>query len=243
MSNGLRTRRRRTRKKKYRRATAPTSGARRNPPNRLRLQKILPVGFPKTTMVKLRYVDSVYLDPTTSTVAQYVMSANSLFKPQVAIGGHQPMNFDQWAQLYNHYTVVGAKITCTAHSGAVSNADGCFIGVNLQDDTSLSTDPSTILEQGLTRYKFFNQTYAAGAGNGRTVSKTFSAKKFFNITNILDNTGRLGAGVGASPTEQAYFIIMVGPPPTSTVDISSILVTYKIDYICVFAEPKGQPQS
>lgn len=233
-------------RKKSRRTTKRSSGVRKRNYKRrtgFRIQRILPVGFPKTTMVKLRYVDSVYMDPGFGVAAQYYMSANSLFKPQAASGGHQPMNFDQWALLYNHYVVVGSKITCTAHSGSTSNADGCFIGVNLQDDQSLSTDPSTLLEQGLTRYKFFNQTYAAGSGNGRVVRHGFSAKKFFNLSNPTDNIKRIGAGIGASPAEQAFFCILVSPPPTSTVDIGSILVTYVIDYIAIFSEPKGQSQS
>lgn len=208
-----------------------------------RPQGILKTGFPRTTMVKLRYVDSCDLDPGAGTVAQHVFSANSCFDPNVTGFGHQPMNFDEWSSLYNHYVVVGSKITATLHLGTGVGANGSLFGINLQDDTSVSTDPSTLMEQSLTKYKLANYANTQNSGNGSVVTKGFSCKRFFNIANPTDNITRVGAGIGSSPIEAANFIVFFGPPPGVVTDYTSVNATVVIDYIVMFSEPKGQSQS
>lgn len=206
-----------------------------------RPQRLLTVGFPKTTAVKLRYVDGISLNPVVGSLASYIFSSNSIFDPNYSGVGHYPMNYHTWSALYNHYIVVGAKIKVTFNFGTTVMADGIVYGVNVQDDASYTIDPTTMMEQGLTRYKISN----ANSFKPRpvTVSAGFSTKKFFNIVNPLDNIQRLGAAFGANPTERAYFVIFVGPTPASTVDLSAVMCTVQIEYICVFSEPKEQPLS
>jgi len=208
-----------------------------------RPQRLLRVGFPKTNMVKLRYVESVSFDPGLGTLGQYIFSANNVFDPNVTGIGHQPMCYDQWAALYNHYVVVGSKIKAQFFYGSnvTTNTEGFLCGINLQDDASLSTDPSTVMEQGLSKYRFGAAIGTTNASRGIMVTKGFSAKKFFNITNPTDNYSRIGAGVGSSPTETANFIVFAGTPATD--DLPFVKLTVIIEYIVIFSEPKGQSQS
>lgn len=208
-----------------------------------RPQHIVRTGFPRTNMVRLRYVDGFSLDPSAGTLATHVFRANSIYDPNYTSLGHQPMNTDLWAQLYNHYTVVGAKITLHVHNAAGSGSDGLLAGVILTDDATYSVDPVTIMEQGLARYRLTNATLSSNKGNGLKVSKTFSAKRFFNVTNPMDNTNRIGAMFSANPVELSHFVCFVGAPPGSLVDYVSMRCTVVIDYICIFSEPKEQPQS
>lgn len=208
-----------------------------------RPQRLLRIGFPKTTMIKLRYVDGIALNPGIGTLAQHFFRANGAYDPDTTGGGHQPMNWDMWTALYNHYTVVGAKITCRFHDNATAYGNGMLAGIILSDDTTVTTDASTVMEQGLARYRMANASPSANAGRGLVLSKGFSCKKFFNITNPTDNTNRLGAGVTALPTEQAYFCVFLGAPPNSVIDFASHQVTVQLDYIVIFSEPKEQPQS
>jgi len=76
-----------------------------------------------------------------------------------------------------------------------------------------------------------------------TLTKGYSAKKFYNITNIGDNIDRLGAGILANPSEEACFSVFAGPTPGSATDIGTVYVTVSIDYIVMFSEPKEQVQS
>lgn len=207
-----------------------------------RPQKILKVGFPKTTMVKLRYVDSIVIDPGVSTLATYAFRANSCFDPDFTGTGHQPMNFDMWATLYNHYTVVGSKIRCNFF-GSIGSSKAVVSGINLSDDTTFTNDASTMMEQGLSRYHLAYENPVANKGNGSYVTKGYSCKKFFNLTNPTDNSDRIGAPVSTNPAELAYFIVFVGGLASSADDPSAYRINVMIDYVVVFSEPKEQPQS
>jgi len=205
-------------------------------------QRLLTVGFPKTTMVKLRYVDYATLNPGIYTVGTAIFKANGCYDPNTSGTGHQPMGFDQWASFYNHYIVVGAKITAVLNTSSTVYS-GCIFGINLNDDLTMSTDIGTVMEQGLSKFKMANFNTTSGSGNGIRVSKGFSCKKFFQVTNPLDSLSRLGALTTADPTDTANFIVFFGAPPGDGNDFASINATVTIEYIVIFSEPKDLPQS
>lgn len=206
-----------------------------------RLQKQMPVGFPKTNMVKLRYVDQITLSPGLSTVGPWVFCANSLYDPSVTGTGHQPSGFDQWSVFYNHYIVVSSKITVSATlltAGTESGSVG-ILGITLADDPTSSSNVTTLLEQPTTTHTtltFNNQSRPA------KISKTYSTKKFYNITNVSDNFSRLGSVISSNPTEQAFFNVFVGSGNTS-LDPPSVNCLVVIEYLAMFSEPKELAQS
>jgi len=208
-----------------------------------RNQSLIRTGFPRTTMVKLRYVEGVTINAAAAQVGYHYFRANSVYDPNYTGGGHQPMNFDLWAQLYNHYVVVGAKCTAYFHDDNNASSQGVLFGIALTDDHITTSDASTIMEQGTTTYRMGNGGPADNSGKGLKVVRKFSAKKFFNITNINDNIARLGAGVTSDPTELAFFSIFCGHTPGSTSDLAAHLVTVVLEYLVIFSEPKEQGQS
>lgn len=206
-----------------------------------RPQNYIKTGFPKTTMVKLRYVDTFQLDPVQGLIAKANFSANNLFDPTVALGGHQPYMFDTWASLYNHYTVVGSKCSATFTTAGGGQAGLNFCGIHLADDTQSTSTITHMMEQGLTKYRKIT-AQGGSSQSTATVHCNFSAKKFFNITNISDNQQRLGSPVSGAPSEQAYFNVWLGATNNS-VDQTAYDVMVKIDYIVLFSEPRELPQS
>lgn len=206
-----------------------------------RLQKQMPVGFPKTNAVKLRYVTTNVLDAAPGTMASLAYRANGCFDPEYSVGGHQPNGFDQWSAFYNHYVVVGSKIKVTMALTGTTAAGGMLLGgVFLSDDTTHSTSVTSLMEQS--QYRGRKGYYSVNASKPVTVSKGFSAKKFFNVTNITDNWTRLGAQITADPTEQAYFIVFSGNP-NSLLDPPELSILVEIEYIVIFSEPKELAQS
>ena len=103
-------------------------------------------GFPKTKIVKLRYVQEITLNSASGVYDVHSFRANSLFDPDYNGVGHQPSNFDRWMEIYNHYTVVGSKITAKymPSTNPSSNAGGYF-GIMLTDD---STTMATVHAHG-----------------------------------------------------------------------------------------------
>ncbi len=88
------------------------------------------VGFATRQLVKMRYFADVELDPGAGAMAAHIFSANGLFDPDITGVGHQPYSFDQWMAVYDHYHVVGAKISVTFLSTQEAAANN-HVGVSL----------------------------------------------------------------------------------------------------------------
>lgn len=200
----------------------------------------LTLGFPKSKMMKLRYAGSGTLN-VASTPAYHYFWANSLYDPDYTATGHQPMFRDIIANIYNHYVVIGAKCTATFWTEDASTTYASIVGIKLNDD--VSTTPiaaaQTLLEQpsGLTRWKHLRHSANSGNNTITKVKHFFSAKKFFGIKDVNDNKQDIGAAVGSSPTDGAYFTLFNGHI-TDGVDLPQVFFTVIIDYIVKFSELK-----
>lgn len=184
----------------------------------------------------MRYTDHLELTSTAGVLTSTVYRANSVFDPFQPTGGHQPMGYDEWALLYNHYIVLGSKVSVQflqdgSPTGAVA------VGVYL-DDTSSSgyTSADEYIEAKKGSYCLI----PFGDRRNRTCTSRFSAKKFFKVKDLQDNMTRLGAPVGTNPDEEAMYHIWM-QCYNSTTDTLQVQIT--IDYIVEFSEPKSLAQS
>jgi hypothetical protein len=205
------------------------------------LQKQMPVGFPKTNQVKLRYVDTFSIDPAAGAVGYYKFRANSAFDPDYTGTGHQPNGFDQWSQFYNHYLVTSAVISVqfTLNNLAADSGSMMICGVSLTDDITSTSSLNTLLEQSQTQKQTGTFTLY---NNPRTVTARYSPQQFFNVTDINDNWARLGAVVSSSPNEEAYFSCFVGCG-NSSFNSPAVNCMATIEYVVMFSEPKELPES
>lgn len=193
--------------------------------------------MPLQRRCKLRYCEQqINLVGTTGALASYVFRANSIYDPNFTGVGHSPMGYDQWAVLYNHYTVVGSKITVKFDNSGGTGAS-CNVGVYLSDHTTVPyTQASEFIEarKGTTKL-ITNQRNVVSA------SSWYSAKKFYNVKDIKDNFARLGGVTGANPTEQAVFIVWLQSAASATTVNCNVTAT--IEYIVDWSEPTDLSQS
>lgn len=203
-------------------------------------------GFPKSKMVKLRYVTEITLDPAANLYQVHHFRANSLFDPDYTGIGHQPSNFDRWMNIYNHYTVVGSKITAKyMPTAAPSGSTGSYFGIMLTDDYKTignvftSGGVANIMEQRLNT----SSRFVAGAhvlAHPCTVVKRFSAKKFFGKKDqVMDGLYRGDAS--SNPQENAFFSVYTMSVGGNDPALINVLI--KIDYIAVLTEPKESDAS
>lgn len=196
-------------------------------------------GMPKTRRAKLRYTTVSNHTGALATMVNTQFRANGCHDPEVAVGGHQPMAWDNWKALYNHYVVVGSKITVKVSAQHNAARTPTVVGLYLADD---STIPYTSYD-GLIESRKGTYTFVQIAQDTvQTLTNTFGAKKFFNLTDVKDNVQRIGTTTEADPTEQAIYYIYsqsIGMAGTS-LDLN-IIVT--VDYIVDFSEPKDLAQS
>lgn len=196
-------------------------------------QQVAPSGMPTKRVAKLRYSTVVGMGNAVGVVNNYVFRANSGFDPDWSGSGHQPMGWDTWTSLYNEYVVIGSRINVRWKQSLV----GTYAGVFLSASPTLGyTTASEMIEAQKGTTRLLSPQREAGRSFA-----TYSAKKFYNIKDIKDNTDRLGASTGANPAEGAYFQIWSQAADSSSE--FSLLADVLIEYIILFSEPKQLAQS
>lgn len=212
----------------------PKSYRRRSAYQSLQRQQGIPNFMPKDRVMKLRYVDHKTLTSTSGLLSRHQWRANACHDPDITHSGHQPYGWTELKQFYNHYVVLGSKISVKViaqnDNTAVAGVGGLYLG----DDTDTNiTSYRTYIEAGKGGWRMIN----GGSDQPQSLSSKYSAKEFFNVTDVKDNLDRLGASVTTDPNEQAvYTLYYQASDEVSTASNLEVIVT--IDYIVSFSEPK-----
>lgn len=191
-------------------------------------------------VAKLRYVERITLNAGVATIAYDTFSATSCYDPYVAAGGHQPLGFDEWMNFYEHYMVLGSKITAIGSNYTTGVNQDVYLVAKLKPDSgATTTNIATIMEQGGASYRLL--TSRDGNRSSAVVKCYYSPKKFFSLKNPRDEQDLRGIAT-SNPTENAYFqISAVGS--TSASDPPPIEVLCTLEYTVLFTERKPLQQS
>lgn len=211
-----------------------------------RIRRMPPAGFPSSKKVHLRYCCSITLDPDTTGALSYTgIVANGMYDPQTAVGGHQPMGFDQWMTVYNHYTVTESVISMRWVPIAASSVVPGIFGIYLDDDNTIPVDYAgdytSMVESGRARYATYGLTDGIGRGKDPHVRKVFNARKFFGAKFIVGEDSYKGSSV-ANPTENAVFHVWAASPGSGA-DPPSQRFEIVVDYVAILGEPRALPVS
>ena len=191
--------------------------------------------LPKSKKFNFRYVTQVTINPGIAVSGRHAFAANGLFDPDVTGAGHQPYGFDQMMALYNHYTVIGAKIKVT---GENSQSDVKICGIQLTPDNLAVPSVQDIMERPGQTWKFIGEQQ--GGTSAINIAKGFSARKFFGKRNIVGSADYRG-DAASNPNELAFFLVWMGPQDGS--DLAGQIFTVEISYFAVLTEPKLLPSS
>lgn len=195
----------------------------------------------RTLMVRMKYTDRFTLNPNPSGVhAYHFFRWNSIFDPDLTGTGHQPLGHDQYANLYKHYYVVGAKATCTFVNTSAVGSNTCIVGLRTDDDAVTCPNGITeITEQPRAAYRFCSNS--DGSDSVKQVTLRFSTRKHFGSTRDW-NRSNLGADFSASPTTLAYLQAYAAPVDGSQ-DAGLIACYMQIQYFVLLTDPKEIAQS
>ncbi len=226
---------------KYAKGKSQNRGRKNRAGSELTIQK--GINFATRQRVTQRYCEYVSINPALGVIADYVFSANGIYDPNVSGTGHQPMGFDQWMALYDHYHVVSSeiKITFVPADVTAANAAG-FCGVSLRDTSASLTgsDVTLMLENvvlGNMDYKQLPLAY----DRGTVVHGKYSAQRFHGVTDLLASS-ILRGDASNNPSEQAFYHVWLGPV-SGGLDLGATVVTVEITYEVIYTEPKFQAQS
>lgn len=191
--------------------------------------------LPLRAIVKHRYVETVAMTSTAGSFAYHNWCINGMYDPNITSTGHQPFAFDTFSGLYDHYIILGSRITCEV-IGTESNATPARVGMYINDDSVLSV--STIdaaAEQTLARV----QTLGSGGDSKVLCSLNYSAPKRYGVG--YQNMDNLQGTSAANPTERTNATLVY--QSADMISSTSAQCTVTIEYIALWREPKDIAQS
>lgn len=194
-------------------------------------------GMPTTKKLRLRYTDVANLNCTLGVAGITYWACNNLFDPRVAIGGHQPMGYDQYMSSYYSYaTVLGSKITVKfcPDATATSIPIQCMV-------YALDTATTSLAAQGYTTWTAFreakqtvktintNKSYAV-------CTSRFSHRKMIR-SPVTDEDWKNSRTAGPSGLTQAnwqWAVIIQAMDLASTT--AQVTADITIDYMVLFSD-------
>lgn len=159
------------------------------------------------------------------------VSCNGLYDPTPAIGGGQPLYFDQIMALYNHYVCTSSKLTVTV-SDAVNRQS--TVAVYIDDDINQDNNAVSAASRPDAQSR---SGYLAQVG-GWTFTKTWNAKEYFGGNPLSKN--ELSGDASSNPNEQSFYTIATKDHNTTLNDYYAFI---KVEYTCMFDELKTIPIS
>lgn len=193
-------------------------------------------GIPGFKALRYRCKLNYYDNPTISTggggAGTYVYSANGMYDPDITSTGHQPMPFDQMMLSFDHYCVVGAKITVNFRNTSTTSSVG--VGISLNANNTPTANYQQLIENGvMVRDRL---ALAPSDDSVKTLEMPINVSRFGGVPQLLDNPDYWGS-IASNPAEQSFFHISVWNPDGVTV-VPNIIMEVFITYDAWFLEPR-----
>jgi len=204
----------------------------RQTPNNL-LNKFIPmygeminprVSFqPRWVYSKMRYADTFLVTMVGGLVIDQIFRANSLFDPDRTNVGHQPLGFDQFSPLYDHYRVDRFAYHVEFSSSSIGYNCACAMVNGAQTITTIS------------QVGEFQRAVIHAVGTGSTPAR------FDSRTSLHELSGRsefnyhtddlTGAIVTTNPSEVIDLHVVVANPNAGTIVVNFVVT---LDYEAIF---------
>jgi len=212
------TKRKRTYRRKYRNRTKTAA-----------IGRSVQTPLPHMFKITHRYADTGNMTVTAGTPARWAFKCNGLFDPDTTGTGAQPQGFDQLGVLYNHYVVIGSRITVriTVTGGTVASL---VAGLYTDCDGATPSDIKELICSSKGNYRIIGNA----SGDSVVLRQAWSAKKVFG-RDVLGNNSLKGTPT-TSPTEQQFFTWFVNSMDQSS--NTGISYAAYLEQIAVWLEPK-----
>lgn len=214
------------------------------------------LAFPQEMRTTLRYVATHDLDPSSSTSNGVTFLANGIFKPEHTHTGHQPRGFDQYADLYNTFTVTASKISVTFAFGGYMGSGGHdatgkpSLAIYAKNTNDVPAPPSAIclvhksaeLNSTGTIESFQEKDKTkwvtiTSAGEAKIVSTRLRTSEFFGKDALVGAEGYTGSST-ADPSEKLYYHIMAGLNSGEYPGQVDVRANICVSYDVVWTNPK-----
>lgn len=190
-----------------------------------------PLGpFPQKSVRTLRYVEEIVFS-VVSGYGTFYMSANGLYDPNLALGGHQPLYFDQLMAIYGNYRVTKSQIKLYNVTDFASPSTIRLAICEDNDQTTSATILSDIAERpGAVTKTFPNTSAAAG------VPLVYKYVADETTSHAVDNFGTSGN----NPTQQHNFCCAIKIEANPTGNHKCLV---EMEYTAVFDNQNSMTRS
>lgn len=165
---------------------------------------------------------------------QVLFRGNSIFDPEEALGGGQPMGFDQLAPLYNKYKIHASSITISVVNRFTSNIP--YTLTIAPSDTTTIAGRLALMEFPYAKWKLIPTLTSSPL----TMSSKILTKALLGYSTIA-NEESVGALVSQNPAEQWFWHIDI----TSSDGLSApnVDMVVSLNYQVEFYDRKDLPRS
>ncbi len=203
--------------------------------------------IPNAHMTTLKYVDWG-TDTTDAAGSLKTIRSNSIFDPDHAIGGHQPLGRDELAALYDRYRVLGCRVRWS-----VANRSVYPLVVTFRDEAVIAAGSPAAFgtwavasEQNNTSTHFIpgNYTSLATGGNIRSWTRKVPIAKVFGITNkALSTDNEYDASMGTNPSSEVLTCCYVHNFDTTAITANTFEISWEVAYKVKVFDKKSLGQS
>lgn len=174
----------------------------------------------------LIYADTFQMTNASGAASIQHFAVNGLYDPDTTGTGHQPRGFDQLMALYDHYEVLGCKVTVQCALAEAAAQAQC-VGILIYDGTGAST---TVIDQVENRRA---KTMLITPGQTGTISVSVNPHKFLGRPN--GQSSMIGTNSG-NPSDLVYARVFGLCPDGASTNTVNALIT--LEYRVRFIEPK-----
>lgn len=187
--------------------------------------------FPAKKRTTVDYCATFALTPPvlSTNVVNNSFRFNSLFDPQISLGGHQPYGFDQWMAMYTRYTVISATATLVCNPTTASAYGGNF-GMNISPSgAALVTGEETAIESQYSNWAPYNQTEGPKA-----VKLKLDVAKYFGVHDVMDDDTLSGTSLADASKIADLNCWVSGDLPSTPQSTFTLVIKYDV----YFHEPR-----
>lgn len=198
-------------------------------PRPVSVSRIPPVYAATSRRASLRYSNGVVLTGSSGALNYIGYRINGAFDPDISVGGHQPMGFDQYTAFFERFTVLSSRITIDVYP---TSSVPTVVGIGaIPDITTSYTNFTQWIESGTATYKILPADLSVPV----RLTRTSRVAALFDKVDVLDDPNFSGS-VNADPaTQGGFFVFVQDLNSTSTCTIQFALC---IEYDILFTDPR-----
>ena len=179
------------------------------------------------------------MNPGAGDVATYNFRANSVFDPDVEVGGNQPPGFDQWGVFFNKYTVVSsrAKLEVLPTISGITDNDAQLMILLQSRHTANNPDYDEFMGarcHAQTTSRIISGQ-VGGKGGMATLHQNHQLRRDFGH----GRNNSTESGMAGNPQEQWYFNATCCNPWGNLIDAANVHCTMTITYTVLFHERRA----